>query len=80
VDFLVTFDGSDERKFRVSLLEFNAEPAIEMTGKRLRWILEELFEQIAEVCVKPVILDNTNTVATGDYKQLTCCLDVDLER
>lgn len=35
------------------LLEFNAEPAIELTGARLRWVLEDMFEAIAKVCIGP---------------------------
>ncbi|KDQ63771.1 hypothetical protein JAAARDRAFT_29812 [Jaapia argillacea MUCL 33604] len=39
--------------WRISLLELNAEPAIEMTGPRLRWILEDVFTGVAKVCVGP---------------------------
>ena len=35
------------------LLEVNAEPAIEMTGPRLTWVLEDLFKAVAEACVEP---------------------------
>ena len=31
----------------------NAEPAIELTGPRLSWILRDLFDAIAKVCVDP---------------------------
>jgi hypothetical protein len=41
------------RRFGVKLLELNTEPAIELTGDRLGWILEELFDGIAYSCVKP---------------------------
>ena len=44
--------GAKDR-FSVKLLEINAEPAIEMTGKRLQWILEDLFEAISRTCVVP---------------------------
>jgi hypothetical protein len=37
----------------VALLEINAEPAIELTGPRLSWILQDLFTAIGEVCVQP---------------------------
>lgn len=37
----------------MKLLEVNAEPAIELTGPRLTWILEDLFVSIAKVCVEP---------------------------
>jgi tubulin--tyrosine ligase len=39
----------------VHLLELNAEPAIELTGPRLTWILEDLFAAIARVCVQPFV-------------------------
>jgi hypothetical protein len=82
VDFLVSFDNPKEDVFRVSLLEFNAEPAIEMTGTRLHWILEDLFEQIAEVGVTPLVSDNSSYPLGAELqlKQLTCCLSVDLNR
>ena len=58
VDFLVTHADASEgaktgSRYRVYLLEFNAEPAIEMTGSRLTWILEDLFESMALACVGP---------------------------
>jgi tubulin---tyrosine ligase len=34
-------------------LEINAEPAIELTGPRLTWILEDLFVAMGKVCVEP---------------------------
>ena len=45
--------GASSPRFRVKLLEINAEPAIELTGPRLTWILEDLFKSIAEVAVRP---------------------------
>ena len=42
---------------QVKLLEVNAEPAIEMTGPRLTWVLEDLFNDIAETCVAPFFQD-----------------------
>ena len=45
--------GDATRKFQVSLLEVNSEPAIELTGPRLTWILEDLFSSMANVCVAP---------------------------
>jgi tubulin---tyrosine ligase len=39
----------------VKLLEINAEPAIELTGPRLTWILEDLFVSIGTVCAKPFL-------------------------
>lgn len=40
-------------EFDVKLLELNAEPAIELTGDRLTWILEDLYKGIAHVCIEP---------------------------
>lgn len=62
VDFLVSHmpdvDSSpSERKFQVTILEVNSEPAIEMTGPRLTWILEDLFVSIGKVCVAPFFYD-----------------------
>lgn len=39
--------------FQVQLLEINSEPAIELTGSRLTWILEDLYIAIGKVCVAP---------------------------
>jgi tubulin---tyrosine ligase len=52
-DLLVTFDANTTPAFHVSILELNAEPAIHLTGPRLGWILEELFDEIANTCVAP---------------------------
>jgi tubulin---tyrosine ligase len=43
------------RLYEVKLLEINAEPAIELTGPRLTWILEDLFISIGIVCAKPFL-------------------------
>ncbi|TFK30600.1 tubulin-tyrosine ligase [Coprinopsis marcescibilis] len=54
VDFLVMHQPQDaSNTFAVKLLEINAEPAVELTGPRLTWILEDLFTSIAQVGVKP---------------------------
>ncbi|KAH9946770.1 tubulin-tyrosine ligase [Amylocystis lapponica] len=55
VDFLVTHAQSPSslRNFQVHLLEVNSEPAIELTGPRLTWILEDIFCAIGKVCVAP---------------------------
>ncbi|KAK1223811.1 putative tubulin--tyrosine ligase pby1 [Marasmius sp. AFHP31] len=53
VDFLITHTSSDIGRWQVKLLEINAEPAIELTGPRLKWILEDLFIAMANVCVRP---------------------------
>lgn len=42
---------------RVQLLEINSEPAIELTGQRLTWILEDLFIAIGKVCLTPFFTD-----------------------
>jgi len=57
VDFLVEHTESPDSQFRVKLLETNAEPAIELTGPRLTWILEDLHSAIARVCVEPFVRD-----------------------
>jgi len=41
----------DNSKLQPYLLEMNSEPAIELTGPRLTWILEDLFTSVAEVVV-----------------------------
>lgn len=55
IDFLVEHIPSSLHKFQVKILEINAEPAIELTGPRLSWILEDLFVSIAKFCVDPFI-------------------------
>jgi len=57
VDFLVEHIASSQPQFCVKLLEINAEPAIELTGPRLTWALEDLFNAIARVCVDPFVRD-----------------------
>ncbi|KAF7339919.1 Tubulin-tyrosine ligase [Mycena venus] len=53
IDFLVTDSPGSQPRFQVSLLEINAEPAIELTGPRLSWILQDLFIAMGKVCVEP---------------------------
>lgn len=54
VDFVVSHEPSNaNKKFHVKILEINAEPAIELTGPRLTWVLKSLFKTIAQVCVEP---------------------------
>ncbi|KAI0053321.1 TTL-domain-containing protein [Auriscalpium vulgare] len=58
IDFLVSHEvlsTSPTSRFQVKLLEVNAEPAIELTGPRLTWILQDLFQSIAKVCVGPFL-------------------------
>ncbi|KAI0307869.1 tubulin-tyrosine ligase family-domain-containing protein [Multifurca ochricompacta] len=57
VDFLVEHVVSFKSQFQVKLLEINAEPAIELTGSRLAWILEDLFKAMARVFVDPFVQD-----------------------
>lgn len=60
VDFLVSHEPDDT--FQVKLLELNAEPAIELTGPRLTWILEDLFKSIAKVIVEPFAKPSTKVL------------------
>lgn len=84
VDFLVSHGppGETSGKYQVKLLEFNSEPAIEMTGSRLRWILEDLFEAIAKTCVEPFCARDMVAIASSneleDTRPLRKCLEVNL--
>ena len=49
-----------ESKFTVSILELNAEPAIEMTGARLSWVLEAMFSGICQTCITPFFEASTD--------------------
>jgi hypothetical protein len=51
--------------YTVNLLEINAEPAIELTGPRLTWILEDLFLAIGKVCVEPFLINGLERDATA---------------
>jgi len=65
-DFLVTHNPPNSpKKYQVHLLELNAEPAIELTGPRLGWILEELFISIAQVCVNSFFSTKSEGAGTG---------------
>jgi len=55
VDFLIEHITSPQPSFQIKLLEMNAEPAVELTGPRLTWVLEDLFNAIARVCVDPFV-------------------------
>ena len=67
IDFVVTDNRSADsgRKLQVSLLEVNSEPAIELTGPRLTWILEDLFKGIAKTCVEPFFASESSPVCGG---------------
>ena len=51
-DLLVTHQPRPDA-FQVHILELNAEPAIELTGARLGWILDDFFQGVATTCVAP---------------------------
>ncbi|KAH9898504.1 hypothetical protein C8Q73DRAFT_788681 [Cubamyces lactineus] len=86
IDFVVTHDASPDapRKFQVNLLEVNSEPAIELTGPRLTWILEDLFRAIAKTCVAPFFSaegsstrEDVDAWRVGEMKEnLRKCLDI----
>ncbi len=72
--------GITEKKFQVKLLEINSEPAIELTGPRLTWILEDLFKGIAKTCVEPFFgKDGPAQLKVGEAKEhLRLCLDMQI--
>jgi len=83
VDFLVQHIPESDQ-FQASLLEVNAEPAIELTGPRLGWILEDLFKATAKVCVAP-FFDRKEQKAeqwqVGERKDhFLKCLEVEVRR
>ncbi|KAI0068459.1 tubulin-tyrosine ligase [Artomyces pyxidatus] len=85
IDFLVAHAASpgigSPFKFQLKLLEINAEPAIELTGPRLTWILEDLFNSIAKVCVSPFFHEDLQEEgwAVGETRHhLRNCLDVNV--
>lgn len=85
VDFLVQYEPCSHH-FQVKLLELNAEPAIEMTGARLTWLLEDLFEGIARACVEPFFSckeegcdEKPWNVGESRY-HLVKCMDMDLKK
>ena len=63
----------------MKILEINSEPAIELTGPRLTWILEDLFDSIAKTCITPFFAENLTTAepwAVGEVRHhLVKCLD-----
>ncbi|KAG6832481.1 hypothetical protein H0H92_001527 [Tricholoma furcatifolium] len=66
IDLLVAHSRTETgSKFQVKLLEINAEPAIELTGPRLTWILEDLFQSIGRVCVQPFLTKNQENDGWG---------------
>jgi len=64
--------------FQVKLLEINSEPAIELTGRRLHGILEDLFVAIEQVAVLP-FFRREEIGSMGEPKvpkHLRKCLDI----
>ncbi|KIK71175.1 hypothetical protein GYMLUDRAFT_33313 [Collybiopsis luxurians FD-317 M1] len=93
VDFLVTDEKVETSRLQVKLLEINAEPAIELTGPRLAWILDDLFADIGQVCVEPFFASTSSTSGNGTASQgrpdwpvgetrrnLVKCLETELRR
>lgn len=76
-DFLVSHEPDG---FQVKLLEMNSEPAIELTGPRLTWILEDLFKAIGVVCIQPFVRKTSREVSleVGEtsHNLLRKCLDI----
>ncbi len=75
-------EGDDNTGFQVKLLEINAEPAIELTGPRLAWILEDLFLNIGKVCVEPFFQSGAapqTEWAVGETRRnLVKCMDTEV--
>ncbi|KAH7915394.1 tubulin-tyrosine ligase family-domain-containing protein [Hygrophoropsis aurantiaca] len=87
VDFLVSHEmeassSNNDARFGVKLLEINAEPAIELTGPRLTWILEDLFKAIGKVCIGPFsgqIDAEESTWEVGEVRHnLHKCLELEI--
>jgi len=79
VDFLVTCTSSSG--LQVHLLELNAEPAIELTGPRLTWILEDLFKDIGKVIIEPFFDHSVSSDpwGVGEVRDsLRKCLEVEV--
>jgi tubulin--tyrosine ligase len=80
VDFLVSHTpNASPNPFHVKILEINSEPAIELTGPRLNWILVDLFDAIANVCVEPFFAEPKSGQNSCDMTEtqhhLLKCLD-----
>lgn len=64
----------------MKLLEINAEPAVELTGARLSWILEDLYVAVGKTCVEPFFSGSDRTMnktwIVGETRHgLIKCLD-----
>ena len=71
----------EDSKLQPYLLEINSEPAIELTGPRLMWILEDLFESIARVVVEPHLVTGEpleRGEASEKDRHLSKCLDIEV--
>ena len=71
----------EDSKLQPYLLEVNSEPAIELTGRRLTWILEDLFTSVARVAVKPHLdqVEQVEGCETSESEQhLFKCLEVEV--
>ncbi|KAG2077141.1 TTL-domain-containing protein [Suillus decipiens] len=85
VDFLVSHEPTgldslgNSRIFQIKLLEINSEPAIELTGRRLHRILEDLFVAIEQVAVLPFFRQEVGCVPSMEVpvvpRHLRMCLD-----
>ncbi|THH11119.1 hypothetical protein EW145_g858 [Phellinidium pouzarii] len=82
IDFLVNHKPQhvEGARFQVQLLEINSEPAIELTGPRLRWILADLFELIGRTCIGPFFngTKNANTAPLNSANSLCKCLEANV--
>lgn len=87
IDFLVSTarSSSDSKRiFQVHLLEVNSEPAIELTGPRLTWILQDLFKSMARTCVAPFFSASNDAEKKDDWavgevrEHLRKCLQVEV--
>jgi len=79
-DFLLTRPSSSSA-LQVNLLELNAEPAIELTGPRLTWILGDLFKSIGQHIVVPFFdrAITSNPWKVGESRSsLRKCLEVEV--
>ncbi|KAI6044973.1 tubulin-tyrosine ligase family-domain-containing protein [Pisolithus marmoratus] len=82
VDFLVSHGPCGLRgpRFQVNILEVNAEPAIELTGRRLTWILEDLFKSIQIVCIAPFAGGGSDQISSWKVREVRYnmqkCLDM----
>ncbi|KAH9944474.1 tubulin-tyrosine ligase [Epithele typhae] len=83
IDFVVTHSPEGPRHLRANILEVNSEPAIELTGPRLTWILEDLFKSISKTCVEPFfstdgsLASEVKSLRVGETRcNLRKCLDL----